>query len=217
MDGLNFDDLTDDQLIMLIRAACTEAVRRGTAVAAAAQDAYLSEVERARIATDAAERAAEQIRAEEVAQTAAAAAEQVRAAADRGKIESAAERERKLWAQRKGIAQALEAVGYDVAGDSLVVWLSASKEKRVFLQEKKFGGFTYATLFVTGNMKHAPGSVELSSGCKKDPDLSVELPKILRAVAAQWNAIKIDLAAALAWEGDALPLPGYTGPSPVAA
>ena len=59
---MDFTPLTDDQLVELIRAACSEAVKRGAACAAAAQGAYLGEAEKAQIARDAAAREAEKLR-----------------------------------------------------------------------------------------------------------------------------------------------------------
>lgn len=209
---LDFSGLTDDQLIGLIRAACTEARTRGNATEAAARNVYLDEVERARISRAAELLAAERLRNEEAQRVAREAEDRVRRDADQKKIDDVAASEATLWARRKGIAQALDAAGYDVKGDQLVVWLSASKEKRVFLQNKLFGGTTYATLFVTGNGRHAPDSIEFRGGM--DASLKKALPPILRAVAREWNAIKVDLAQALAWNGTAIPLKSLAAPEP---
>lgn len=209
---LDFSGLTDDQLIGLIRAACAEARDRGAATEAAARNVYLDEVERARIARAAELLEAERLRGEEAARVAREAAAKVRAEADRKKVDDAASSERRTWARRKGIAQALDAAGYDVKGDQLVVWLSGSGEKRVFLQARAFGSVTYATLYVTGNGRHAPDSIEFRSGL--GADLKTALPPILRAIAKEWNAIKVDLEQALAWSGDAIPLKFLTPAEP---
>jgi GNAT superfamily N-acetyltransferase len=66
MNDLDFSDLTDDQLVSLIRLACAEAVRRGADCEASARAAFLTEAEKAVIAREARERAAEAIRREEI-------------------------------------------------------------------------------------------------------------------------------------------------------
>lgn len=203
---LDFSALTDEQLVALIAAACRAAVDRGAATEAAARDAFLSAKERAAVAGAAAAREAERLRQEEARRVADEAAARVRQQASSAAISDAETRERNLWARRKGIAQAVAALPWSVKGDSIVVWLSASKEKRVFFQENKFSGHTYATLYVTGNQRKAPGTVEVSGINKERTAVRAGIPAILRAVARDWNGIKVDLEAALAWDGEAIPL-----------
>lgn len=201
---LDFSDLTDDQLMQLIRAACAEAVNRGAACAQAAHGVYLDAVEQARVAHAAAEREADRLRQAEVERIARETSERMRRDAEGKKINDAASAEAKLWARRKGIAAALEAADYPVAGDTLTVWLSGStQEKRVFLQQGGYGGATFATLYVTGNRRNPPGTIEWSSRVVKEcrPGIAA----VLVAVAQEWNAIKVDLGKALAWSGDAIP------------
>ncbi len=57
MNGLDFSELDDDQLLALIRAALREAADRHPGVAAAAKAAMLDEQERMRIIVEASERA----------------------------------------------------------------------------------------------------------------------------------------------------------------
>lgn len=204
--GLDFTALTDDQLIALIASAAQEAIARGYATEAAAREVMLSAKERADIASAARDAEAERLRREEAQRVAADAAAKVRNQATAKLVDTAAEKERAVWARRKGIAQALHALGWDVDGDSIVVWLSQTKEKRVFLQQSKFNGHTYATLYVTGNQKKAPGTVDVSGINIKRVDFREAVPAILRAIARDWTTIKIDLAAALAWDGEAIPL-----------
>lgn len=78
MDPLDFSELTDDQLVGLIRAALRECVSRGAAVQAAAQYATLDEAERAKAAREGAEREAAKLRAAERERVAREAAESVR-------------------------------------------------------------------------------------------------------------------------------------------
>lgn len=202
--NLDFSVLTDDQLIDLIGGACQEAVARGSATEAAARDVMLSARERADIAAGAAAKEAERIRQDEARRVAEEAAARVRVKATQAAVTETEQKERAAWAKRKGIAQAIAAIGWDVKGDQIVVWLSAAKEKRVFLQQAKFNGATYATLYVTGNHRHAPNTVELARGM--DGNAKAALPAILRAIARDWNTLKVDLLAALAWDGDAIPL-----------
>lgn len=209
---LDFSGLSNDQLIQLIRAACAEAVNRGAATAAAAQDAYLSEVERARVAQAATLLETERLRGEEAARVAREAADKLRRQAERQRVEDAAAAETKLWARRKGIAAAIDATGYDVKGDQLVVWLSGANEKRVFLQTKGYGGATYVTYYVTGNSHHAPGSYTFRSGM--DASLKRDLKPVLKAIAEEWNEIKVDLQEAMRWDGAAIPLKNLPVESP---
>lgn len=204
---LDFSGLTDDQLIALIRAACEEARHRGAATETAARNVYLDEVERARISRAAELLEAERLRSEEAARVAREAADKVRRDADRQKINDVASAERKMWAMRKGIAQALDAAGWNCRGDQLVVWLSPAKEKRVFLQKAVYGVSAYATLYVTGNRSHAPGSIQFSSiAFKNNKVLMDSVGAVLRSVAEEWTQVKVDLEQALAWAGDAIPL-----------
>lgn len=212
-EPLDFGGLGDDQLVELIRAACAEAIRRGAACAAAAQSAYLTEAEKAVIARDAMGREAERIRQEEIRRCEKDATEKVRRETDRKNAEELENRERRLWAKKKGFAEAIGALGWDVNGDQLVVWVNSStQERRVFLQQNVFGGSTYATLYVTGNSKHAPGTIEFAK--RMSESFKKALPDILRAAARDWTSVKMDLGAALAWNGDSIPVQGIATVKP---
>lgn len=78
MADLDFSSLSDDQLVELIRAALSEAARRGRASVAAAQEAWLDEAEKTRVAKEATEREAAKLRAAERERIAREAAERVR-------------------------------------------------------------------------------------------------------------------------------------------
>lgn len=209
---IDFSDLSDDQLVTLIRAACLEAVKRGAGVAGAARDAYVTEAERARVIHEVSAHEAERLRRMEEERIAREAAEKLRQASDRAKATEAAAKEADLWARRRGIALAFEESSYDPSGDQVVVWRSPSHEKRVFLQQKRFGGATYATLYVTGNAKHAPDTVAYRSGFTATQ--KADIGAILRAVAAEWDSIKVDIDEALAWKGAAVRLRDYPAPVP---
>jgi len=127
---MNFDGLSDDQLVALIRAACAEAVRRGEAVKAAAENAALSEAEKAQAARDAARSETERLRRKETERLAAVAAQKVRSATEADALKAEGEKQQKLWGKRKGLAQIVVAVLGD--GWSLKVW-KRENEQRVYL------------------------------------------------------------------------------------
>ena len=215
---LDFSGLTDDQLIALIRDACEEARRRGDATETAARNVYLDEVERTRIGRAAELLEAERLRNEESARVAKEAADRVRRDADKTKIDDVANKERVLWAKRKGIAKALDAAGWDCRGDQLVVWMSSAKEKRVFLQKAVYGASSYAIFFVTGNKSHAPESFQFSQSVfGKDKAFMGRVGDVLRAVAEEWNTLKVDLEQALSWDGASIPPKHLTPAAPAEA
>lgn len=213
MADLDFSALGDDQLTELLRAGLQEAFRRSPACVAAVQGAYLSEAERALIAREATIREAARLRQEEVRRCEAEAAEKVRHQADQRLSEERSDKERRFWAMKKGFAEALASVGWDVRGDQLVVWVKdGRKERRVFLQELGYGGVTYATLYVTGNDRFPPGTVEFAKRVSKAHQVSI--PPILHAAARDWSMAKIDLETALKWSGVAIPVNGIPSPEP---
>jgi hypothetical protein len=206
-DALDFSGLTDEQLTTLLKSGMAEAFRRSPACAAAVRSAYLSEAEKFTIQRDAAAREAERLRQEEVKRCEAEAAAKVRRDAELRQSKEQGDKERRLWGKKKGIAEALQRVGWDVSGDQLVVWFKdTTKERRVFLQSLGYGGITYATLYVTGNRQHPPGTIEWSRNVRESHRQRLQL--ILEAAARDWTSVKIDLQAALNWNGDAIPVAG---------
>jgi hypothetical protein len=214
---LDFSTLNDDQLVSLIRAACGEAVERGAACQAAARDAYISAAEKADIAREAADREAAKLREEEARRIAAEAAEQVRRQRDQEQIASAGDKARREWARKRGIAEALlplfKRANYSgLGGISVNVWVHAtSKEKRIYIG--KGYDANLITYYVTGGGRNAPGKLEL--GDKDFKPLSADVIAFCKALATAWTTIRFDAAEAIKWDGEAIPLPGYT-PLPVA-
>ncbi|MBJ7223592.1 MULTISPECIES: hypothetical protein [unclassified Brenneria] len=120
MDGLDFSDVTDDQLVELARACCLEALRRSPASAQAMRDMMLSEAEKARIAREASEaeiraararereriarEAAAQTRYEEERRTASQRAASAAQAAERARILAAEQRHRDMTLLRQAAA-----------------------------------------------------------------------------------------------------------------
>lgn len=202
--NLDFSALSDDQLVGLIRAACAEAVARGTVVASAARAAYLSEAERAEIARAAADQEAEKIRREEAARLARETAERVRREEAQKAANDAAAKERTAWARKKGIALEVERIfgATDEMGTFVVnVWRdSRTQEQRVYL------GHGYnsnrATYFVTGNRKNPPGTLEVNTDLK---DKKAEIERLCKAIVSVWSVLKFEVRAALKWDGEAIP------------
>jgi hypothetical protein len=173
---IDFDKITDTELLVLLCAGHAIATSRGLARPAAAQELdanTMLEAHRVR---------------------------------ERQRVVDFEREEQERWRHRKGIAQAVAATGWDVADDQLVAWVSATGERRVFLQKRNHDGESHATLFVTGGAKGAPGSCRLTRGMA--PIYRAAIPPILRAVAARWHELRVDLAGALAWGGEAIPLDG---------
>lgn len=151
MDGLDFTVLTDDQLVTLIREALREAVRRGSAVATAAESAGLEEAERARIARDAAAREADRMRAEEARRVAEQAAVDARAAAEQAK----AQRLRDLAAEARSL------FGSDQPEFTVSTW-EKNGDKRVYVGHGY--GSNWVEYYHTGNARTAPGTLKLTIG-----------------------------------------------------
>lgn len=204
MDGIDFSGLTDDQFVALARALCAEAVKRGGGVECAVRDSVLSEAERARVAERAAEIEAERLRAKEAERVAAEAAAKVRRAAEQQEIKDAAASERHMWGRKKGIALEVARLLPGEKGLRLHVWMSADKERRVFLGH----GFdkNRVTFFSTGNHRQPPGSIQAN---KDLVPVKKQFAALLSAVAREWNKLQFEIDSALAWDGDAIPLSGY--------
>lgn len=182
MDDLDFSILTDDQLLALVRAACVEAVQRGSASTAAAQDAYQT--------------ACMEAQREALRQ------------AERIKRELAEREAQKQWIIRKGIAQEAARIfggcGFETAKLHVVVWRKGG-EQRVFVQY----GFddTIFTLYITGNLGKSipPGYTQW----RRDADLRANkdlIAAFLKAVAETCPEADICIGTALQYQGEAAPL-----------
>jgi len=194
MSALDFSVLSDDQLLELLRGACSEASRRGTAVESAAYDVALSAAEKARIAREAAEREAQRLAAAEAARIAEEAAEAVRRKASVQQEAEALDDQTRMWRKKRGIAIAVRELFADVemgsrknksAVSELKVWRK-NGDVRVFVG----CGFdaNAATLYVTGNDYHPPQTLELHSAAEKHRDRILSL---LLQVAHDWTELTI--------------------------
>lgn len=219
---LDFSGLDNEQLIALIRAACTEAINRGTAVEMAARDAYLSAAERAQVVQDATVREKERVRREDEQRVAAVAADKVRAAHAAALADAEAATQTKRWGLRKGIAQAVKGLlsgvcRFGMKDMVLEIWQKGA-DRRIFLGYGFDAGIVayYITGGGQGRYAKPPKALE---NCRKDKDVKANLGKLLElceAINALWptGTTKILLSEALAWDGEAVPLAGYT-PLPV--
>ncbi len=192
MSDLDFSTLTDDQLIILIRSALADAVRRGAAAAIAAQGVYLDAAEQARVAVAAAEREAQRIRHEEAERIARDAAEQVRAAAAKQTAASRQKEEEEKAARiaarfafEKATLTELKEILGDLAGEKswwIEVWSKAG-EKRVYLGTKgcKFGK-NEIDYYHTGKLSRydqkEPGTFETFQSIREHPEV-LEAIKVL--------------------------------------
>lgn len=194
---MDFSQLTSDQLVELIRAACAECAQRGVATAAAANAAMMDEAEKARIAHHAAAAEADKLKAAEAAKIAKEAAETVRRQADSTAAKEEAKKQQELWAKKTAVARKAKELFGD--GMNLNVWMRDSdKEKRVYVQEgMRRKQTTHACYYATGNARNKPGSIELET---RHSEKKAEIAAFCADLAKRWNTLKIDCDAALAGE-----------------
>ncbi len=222
---LDFSALSDDQVVGLIRSACVEAVRRGTACESAARDAYLSAAERAQVAREAASVEADRLRHEEEQRVARDAAERVRQAAAVKATEDQLAAQRQRWGRRKGVALAVKSVVTDWCdfpmvdrkGNAMVLELwQKGAERRVFIGYGFNHGIVAYHVTGGGQGRYAkpPKHLENDRADKEVRANAAKLGELCQAIADLWPTAvtKILLADALAWEGDAIPLPGFVPP-----
>jgi|SRR5579884_4023728 len=202
MSGLDFNGLTDDQLVELVREACREAVRRNPAVEAAARAAVLDEGAKARIAADAARREAERLAREEAERIAREATERVRRQQAAQRDDAEADKVRKSWIEKARLARSIREVltaasqADDLArGCEISVWRKGADgdgEKRVYLDwgyalTRGIGRKNKVCLYVTGNSRNAPGSFD-AGACPESHRQA--LKAVLAAAAAEWNSLR---------------------------
>ena len=217
---IDFSGLDNEQLIALIRAACIEAVTRGTAVEMAARDAYLSAAERAQAAIGAAEAEAARVRREEEKRVRDEAAAKVRSAHAAELAEQETARQTARWAVRKGVAQAIKGLigglcRFGMKDMVLELWQKGA-DRRIFLGYGFDAGVVayYVTGGGTGRYAKPPKALE---NCRKDKEVKANLAKIrelCEAINALWptGTMKLLLSEALTWDGEPTPLTGYTPP-----
>lgn len=195
---LDFSQITDDQLMDLIRACCREAANRGAETGQVAQSILLDEAERAKIARIAAERAlAEAAKAEAVRVQ----AEAENAAKRAIELEAEKKAEQKIaenWKYKEEIGRQVSAILKPTRNCTLKVWKKAgSVDKRIYIG----GGFddNDVTYFHTGNCNEPPRkmtvSVSKDVGITKDDRDAVKaaLLPILESICEKWNLIEIPI------------------------
>lgn len=187
MDDLDLSDLTDDQLVGLLRAVAEEARRRNDAVAAAVNDAYLDETEKSKIAAEAAEREAAKLRAAERERVAREAAEEVRrnteaqATAEsklrREQQEHAAAEQLRAKQERRMdlIREAATLCGTDPRETYVTVWAGYSGRLRVYIQTggTHDDGDTLVTYYAGDGDRRPAGSISTAKDLtSRKPELA---------------------------------------------
>jgi hypothetical protein len=98
------------------------------------------------------------------------------------------ERQRKIWEKKDAVAQMILAASSNaLVGARLAIW-TKGPEKRVYLE----GGKSKFTLYVTGNSRNRPGTLEVAN---VRPSYDLDLIKsAMGKFAAQWTNCTITLA-----------------------
>lgn len=194
---LDFSQLNDEQVTSLLHAVIDESISRGLRMT-------LTELERASVVFAASELEAARIREGEARRLAREASERLRRDEEEKRIDEARDKERRLWALKKGVALAV--IPLLGAGMTVNAWIDgSSKERRLFIG-RGFGK-NRVVFHITGNRRNPPGSIDL------DDDLCprrAEIVRLCAAIAAVWTQTKIDCDQAAAWSGYGVPLAGYT-------
>lgn len=183
---MDFDALSDDQLVALIRAAVGEAVRRGEAVRLAAEAAMLAEAEKVRIAAEAAQREAARQRRQKGQRVAQATADRAQAPDSAQQRQRAGQAQQHDWARKKILARMVIAV----LGSrwNLTVW-ERDGERRVFFDEAG-NSRSRITYYDTGNGCRPPQSIDWGGGLPADAKPLVVT--IAQQACREWETVKID-------------------------
>lgn len=198
---LDFSQITDDQLVDLIRAACSEAARRGAEAALAAEAAVLDEAEKARIARAAIERERGRFAREEAEQLA-------REVLAREKAQKEAEarkaQEVKIhqdWEWKETMGAKISAILRPKNAQTLQVWNKS--DKRIYLGQ----GYNenMVVYYHTGNSRNKPRSIaivlrpgnfskeEWEAGKEKEVEQSL-LP-VFDEICGKWNKVEFEIPA----------------------
>lgn len=204
---MNFDALTDEQLLELFRSILSEIAQRGGATESAAREIALSEKEKTEIISRATEREARRLREEEAERIAREVAVKLRAEQSKAKADAEAEKVRNWWKKQKEQSQML----FDLLDSTdlyISVWSRDGKglsDKRVYLKSGDyFNGTQIAVYYDHGNGKNAPKSIETSSLNKYLPEgkdfaeFKEELRVVLEKIAAGWINCKFNVRESLA-------------------
>jgi len=191
--SMDFSNVSDAQLFELLKATMREAIHRGGAIAAAAQDEVISAQERAKIEFEVAEKI--RIEAEEKERQRIKEEAEARLRAERNKKE--AEKIESAWSVKAAAIQAIRKWGYQDEFE-IAIW-SRGSDRRVYFEKP---GITIQhpewrwCLYVTGNNWHPPGELEGTGAKCFFDDKQDELKAFLKAVAASWKGdIKIPCSA----------------------
>ena len=203
---MNFDALTDEQLLELFRSILSEIAQRGGATESAAREIALSEKEKTEIISRATEREARRMREEEAERIAREVAEKLRAEQKKAEAEKEAAKVAGWWKTQKKQSQML----FDLLGSDdlyVSVWSRDGKglsDKRVYLKSGDyFNGKEIAVFYHHGNGKNAPKSIETSNLKKYLPEgkdfaeYKEELRIVLETISTAWNNCKFNVKESL--------------------
>jgi hypothetical protein len=185
---MDFTSLTDDQLVELVRAVVAECAARGTAVAAAAQAAMLSEAEKAQIAREASACEADRLRQAEAQRVARDAAGKVRRQVETQRGQAEQNKQNQQWGCQKTLAQMVVAVlGF---GWTFKVW-NKEGETRVYLDRcdvrRATGRVEY---YHTGNAWHPPRTLRCVQGVSEKAEPFVQ--QIVEKACEDWSTMHMD-------------------------
>lgn len=179
---LDFTNITDDQLIDLIRAACAEAAQRNTEAKIAAEAAVLDEAAKARVAQETARKTA---------------AEAAQAAAERAARDAEAAKIAQTWEYKDKVGAELSNIFKPTKDIELRVW-SRGADKRIYAG----GGYDDNALeyYHTGNNRNRPRTLKRSlhlSHLTQDEYKAIkpELIEMLAAICEKWTSIIIPIPA----------------------
>lgn len=177
---MDFSQLSDSQLLELLKAIFAEAINRGGAIAAAAQGESISAQERAKIEWQIAEEYRQKKEEEEKREI----ADSAKAKLEREEKAKESERINRLWKRKAAIVAAFEKWGAEEDFE-LNIWERGS-DRRVYLQGIKRNSWKWC-LYLSGNQWHPPGFLEgIGEVCWFD-DYQERLEKILAKIAEIWK------------------------------
>jgi len=181
---INFKELTDLELKTLLFEGLKEAFTRQGQMA-------IEAIELAKVVRD-------EYSVSEIMEANKKAEIQIKREKENQKAKDEAERQAKLWEKKKKIALKLSEFFEGDTDLTVNVWNSNTSEKRVYLNmtswtKRSKSPQTIACLYVTGNSKNKPMSLE----CNIELEDKEGLKNLLSEIGNAWNSLRLDIASAL--------------------
>ncbi len=177
---MDFTDISDDQLLQLLKLAMAEALNRGGAVRVAAEQEVVSAQERAEIERKVAARLL--LEKEEIERKRIKEQAEARFRAEENKKQAKATET--TWAQKAAITHAIKEWGYEGKFE-LNIW-SSGADRRVYFQLDRQGTWKWC-LYLTGNAYHPPMDFEGEGAKCWFDDKQKELKALLGLIAKHWK------------------------------